>query len=577
MTQPHEIESVLAADIGSTHTRACLIDRVEGTYRLVARAQHPTRDEAGIDARRAVVRAVRRLEQIAQRALLSGDDELLTPEQDDGAGVDAMVACSSAARPLDCAVVGLTADLSLPSAARACSGALTQVTKTMALGAQRGAAGLAPLVRLAEAPPEVLVLTGGFDNGPVAPLEAAAEMLAAVLADLPAERRPAIIYAGNQEARRPVARALGGSLALSVVDNVRPSEGAESPRELQRELLRLYGQRLALLPGMEALQRWCRAPIVGSHDALGVALQYLARRSDVPASLLGVDVGGSVTALLGAGQDGRRATLRPGLGTASGIAGLMGADGLEQVARWVPLEMPADTLLAALENARLWPATIPQTLDDLLVVQAAAREALRQTYAQWREGLPAAGAPTFDLIAARGGVLSGCPHAGLVALLLLDALQPVGLARLVYDRDSLWPQLGALAAVAPLAASQVLNHDGVAELGTAVCLGGSLRAGSRALRLQIEAHGQPQRTFEVAAGEVLCVPLGANERATLKLWPHSRLDVGLGRPGAPAQAQVQGGLLGLIIDARGRPLHLPADSRERTALQRRWFDSLSVR
>jgi len=575
MSQPQQPESFLAADIGSTLTRVCLIDRVEGIYRLVARSQHPTRGEDGIDAKQAVVGAVRRLEEIAHRTLLDDAGEMISPERDDGTGVDAMVACSSAAKPLRCAVIGLTADLSLQGAVRACTGALAQATTTLALGALRRAAELAPLLGLADSPPEAIILSGGFDNGPIAPLTAGAELLAAVLADLPAHERPVIIYAGNQEARRPVARALGDDLTLAVVDNVRPSEGIESPRELQRELLRLYGERLQLVPGMAALQRWCSVPVQSSPDALALALQYLAKRHDPSTSLLGVDVGGNHTAVIGVGKRGVNLTLRGGLGTAAGLDGVLASASLDDLRRWLPLDVSLDTLTAYLENARLWPFTLPQTLDDLLALQAAAREALRQTFAEW-QAASLAEPLRLDLIAGRGGVLSGCPHPGLVALMLLDGLQPVGLAQLVYDRDSVWPQLGAVAAVAPLAASQVLNRDGLAHLGTALCLSGSVRTGERALRLRLETPGGPDHTYEVAAGEVRCVPLPSDAEASVKLWPHPRLDVGLG-PGAPAQAQVQGGALGLIIDARGRPLQVPVDPQERAAAQRRWNNGLGRR
>ena len=127
------IASILAADIGSTWTHVCLLDRVEGVYRLIARAEEPTLHDGAPDALKAVIAAVRRIERIAQRTLLDSVNELITPEQDTGAGVDAMVACSNAAPPLRCTVIGLTADLSLPSAAYVCTGTMARVTSTIVL------------------------------------------------------------------------------------------------------------------------------------------------------------------------------------------------------------------------------------------------------------------------------------------------------------------------------------------------------------------------------------------------------------------------------------------------------------
>jgi hypothetical protein len=577
VTAERDISSVLAADVGSTWTHVCLLDRVEGVYRLMARAEEPTRQGGGAQALRAVIAAVRRIERIAQRALLDSLDEPVTPESPAGDGVDAIVACSSAAPPLNCALIGLTADVSLPSAARACAGAMARVSTAIALGQRPGATRLAQLLPLEAAPPDVIVLTGGYDNGPIAPLRAAAEMLSALFSDAPAERRPVIVFAGNQEARRPVAQALGPAFELAVVDNVRPNEATESPLELQRELWRLYRERqLAAVSGMAALERWCAAPVQSTSDALQVALRYLARRNELPAGVLGYDVGGNATTLTATGQQGLHAFVSADLGVAAGLSGLLSDDSLQRVAQWLPYDTTSAELSAQLENARLWPGGVPQTLDDLLMLHGAARVALRQTYDEWRAQLPQGddNSPSFRLIAARGGALAHCPQDGLSALLTLDALQPVGLARLVVDWASLWPQLGALAAVAPLAASQVFDRDSVRELGAALCPIGQLRAGERALRLTIESPGRATRALEVAFGQVARASLAPDETAIVKVWPHPRLDIGLGEPGRPAQARVQGGTLGLIIDARGRPLRLPDDDRDRVRWQQRWIKSL---
>ncbi|MEN6478746.1 MAG: glutamate mutase L [Anaerolineales bacterium] len=579
-TLPGGIESILAADIGSTWTHVCLIDRVEGTYRLIARAEEPSLRNGSLDVLAAVRGAVQRIERIAQRSLLDGVGELISPEGEAGVGVDAMVACSSAGAPLRCAVIGLTADLSLASATQACANTMARVTQAITLEQSRGPAALAPLLALEASPPEVIVLTGGFDNGPVAPLQAAAEMLAAVFAAWPAEQRPSVVYAGNQEARRPVAHALGSGFRLAVVDNVRPNEDTESPRELQRELNHIYRERqLAALPGMETLRRWCAGPIISTGDALAVALQFLARRNDLPTGVLGVDIGGNATSLIGARQGALHTAIDAGVGTAGGLRGVLGNESLWRVAQWLPTVRSEDDMAAELENASLYPTSVPQTLDDLLLVHAAARVAVAQVYERWRADCPLVrGKPfAYNLIAARGGCLTHCPHDGLAALMLLDALQPVGLARLVLDWGALWPQLGVLAATAPLAASQVFNRDGVSDLGMVLCPTGTMRAGDRALRIVIESPTRAPQSLEVPFGDIIRVPLSPEESVTIKVWPNARLDLGLGEPGRPAQARIQGGRLGLIIDARGRPLQLPSAPQQRAESQQRWINALCPR
>ena len=58
------------------------------------------------------------------------------------------------------------------------------------------------------------------------------------------------------------------------------------------------------------------------------------------------------------------------------------------------------------------------------------------------------------------------------------------------------------------------------------------------------------------------------------LQPLHRADVGMGAPGRGGGLKVIGGALGVIIDARGRPLQLPADAGRRQELLRKWLWTL---
>ena len=58
--------------------------------------------------------------------------------------------------------------------------------------------------------------------------------------------------------------------------------------------------------------------------------------------------------------------------------------------------------------------------------------------------------------------------------------------------------------------------------------------------------------------------------------PARHFDVGLGQPGRGAVAEVEGGALGIIVDARGRPLRLPKDDVQRRELLQQWLSALGV-
>jgi hypothetical protein len=222
------------------------------------------------------------------------------------------------------------------------------------------------------------------------------------------------------------------------------------------------------------------------------------------------------------------------------------------------------------------PQAIPANARELQIIYAFAREAMVITAEiSARNG---GGWSTTDLILGTGGVLAHAPKFGQVAMLLLDALQPKGITSLILDRTTLIPLLGAVASVSPITAVQVNENDAVSHrLGTCVIPFGNLPPGQSAVRVGLEYSNGRQVTVEVMTGSIEVIPLALNEQALLTLFPAPTVDVGLG-PGERARAaeEIDGGLVGLIIDARGRPLQLPTNEMERQARLAQWSQALGA-
>ena len=122
-----EINSILATDCGSTTTKAILIEKQDGEYRLVVRGEAPTTVEAPFDdVTVGVVNAVR-----GGRGALREDDpgvktagryKGIRPGRDDGKGVDVYFSTSSAGGGLQMTVAGVVKSMSAESAERAALG-----------------------------------------------------------------------------------------------------------------------------------------------------------------------------------------------------------------------------------------------------------------------------------------------------------------------------------------------------------------------------------------------------------------------------------------------------------------------
>nr|NIO68394.1 methylaspartate mutase [Anaerolineae bacterium] len=170
-----------------------------------------------------------------------------------------------------------------------------------------------------------------------------------------------------------------------------------------------------------------------------------------------------------------------------------------------------------------------------------------------------------------GGVLAHAPHYGQAALILLDVLQPIGVSSLALDVTSMVAPLGVTATVEPLAAAQVMERDGFLSLGTVVAPVGTARKGEIALQLRITYDDGRALEMEMPYGSLEVLPLSPGHKATLELRPTRRFDIGLGAKGKGATTELEGGAVGIIIDARGRPLSLPATREEQRAKIQEWL------
>ena len=70
-------------------------------------------------------------------------------------------------------------------------------------------------------------------------------------------------------------------------------------------------------------------------------------------------------------------------------------------------------------------------------------------------------------------------------------------------------------------------------------------------------------------GELAYFPLGLDEEIKLALEPTKGFDVGAGQ-GKDRDATVNGGVVGLLIDTRGRPLDIRSDMPDRIAKIEKW-------
>ncbi|MBA3824504.1 MAG: glutamate mutase L [Ktedonobacterales bacterium] len=220
----------------------------------------------------------------------------------------------------------------------------------------------------------------------------------------------------------------------------------------------------------------------------------------------------------------------------------------------------------------LHPTWLPETPDELALDGALAREALRLATEQGAAYGRSSDLAQIDVLIGTGGFFAHQPTLGMAALLLLDAVQPRGICTLILDSAQLAEPLGAASLLDPMASADAVDVDALlVQLGTCVATVGMPPPGEPALRVVLEYADGREQVAEILPGTIEALPLAPGQTARMQLFPAAGVDIGLG-PGEHAQAgnPVEGGRLGLIIDARGRPLTLPENDQQRQARLRQW-------
>ncbi len=562
----------MVADCGSATTRVALLDLVEGRYRFIANGQAPSTGAHPLsDITVGMINAVADVEAATGREIVGEQGQLLIPSQGGTRGVDRFVATTSAAQPLRTVLVGLADQLSLASARRVALSTYTTIEEEFSPA--DGRSDSERVQELVALEPDVFLIAGGTSGGAATNVIHLVETvsLAISLQDKGSDP-PTVIYAGNPVLRPMVAEILGG-VGLRAVENVRPDVDAEYLDSAQAELDLLYEKgKLGALPGAEQLRNLANGALIPTAKAFGWSVQYLG--AILGNNVVGVDVG-SASVTMGAVLNGiSHLAVRSDLGIGHNLPKLLEQVDSQQVMRWLPHEMADSDLKDFVANKALFPQTVPVTSEELHLELALARELIRSTlpvaFPSHFDATPTGTLPPVEMILLGGTLLGSVPRPGQAALALLDALQPVGLCMLALDTHGLAPALGAVAGVVPLAAVQVIESGAFRELGGVVAPVGQAKPGEQILRLKMIRENGSELETEVEAGSLKVLPLQPGHRAELQLRPLKRFDVGEG-PGRSCRRSVFGGAVGLIVDARGRPLRLPTDPAERRAKTRQWL------
>jgi len=582
-----DADSLLAVDVGSVSTRALLFDVAEGQYRFVAAGQAPTTAAAPFrDVNEGVRLAIERLQEITGRAIYDSEERLILPSRPDGSGVDVLVATLSTGPSLNIVVAGLLSDVSLESAQRLASSTYGRLVETIGLNDRRKAE--TQIDAMIRATPDVIILAGGTEGGATRSVTKLLEVVGLACFLLPQEKRPTVLYAGNQALAEKVKSSLEGVVQVQLAPNIRPAFDVEDLGPAENCLADIVEQiQSRQVGGVQMLSNLAAGRLTSTAHAFGRFVRFLSLVfKDTHKGILGLDLGASSTVVAAAFGGRLNLNVYP-MGMGEGMSGVLSDNSkLEEITQWLTLHAAEGTVRDYLYHKSLYPASLPHTLEEIAIEQAVARQILRLAA---RSIVPsrlagsamaaAGGGPSsgglaipFEPILAAGSVLTQAPTLGQSLMMLLDGLQPLGVTTFFLDQNNLLSALGAACEVNTVLPVQIFESGAFLNLGTVVSPVSDARYGTPILRVRMVRDDNSEHRVEVKQGSFHALPLARGQSAQLLMEPLGHTSLGMNRPSRGIK--IVGGALGGVIDARGRPLILPVDTPRRREMIKKWLWTL---
>lgn len=529
-------EMTLLVDAGSAWTKAAVVARSRGRWRLAAHVAQPTAwGEAELRSS-----LVARLVGVVDRRVADRLPELLA--------VAPRISCHTPRRAGRLALGAVSAELSGASARRAAESAgwTVEVSAT----ADDGRSLVDRVAALQDAEVDAWLLCGGFD---AAGADQALEMASLVAAARGSSDAP-VIWAGAASLADDVAL-LFEQGAVTVVDNPRPAPTRENPVPLRHAL-------------EDLLQRVVEPAGTRQHTPVAFRRSVSQLAASAGRRIVGVDVGARYLTWAQADESG---SAESRVFAAGGLAGArLAGGGPGRLARWIPMLIDEMAVADGLQNLHARPATLPQTEDELAIMQAAVRHQLAAAAdserGEMEEGI--------DLLIGAGRSLAAAPRPSHAVQLLLDGVRPVGVTQLALDSSGVLPPLGALDDSEIAEGMGVLRDDLLVPLGTSVVTRGG-RPGQVVMRVTVHRTGWPPiGPLDVRTGQLQVVPLARGHEAELEIELLQGASLGGARRARRMTAMAMGGAVGLVLDARGVPLPVPRRPDDRRAVLAAWRDAV---
>ncbi len=383
-----DIDSLLAVDVGTVHTRTYMFEIAGDSFRFIAQGiARTTAEYPSHDIGEGIVESIHNLEEITGHQILGPDGRFIMPMLPGGQGVDAITATISAGPNMKIVCAGLLGDVSLVSAEHLAKTSYTRVLDQVSINDSRKMD--EQIDSILKILPDAIILSGGSDEGASHSLRRVLTTLGISCSLIPPEKRPEILFAGNKAIRGDVKGILEGSVTVSIAPNIRPQPEIEILDPAQGMLTDMVNRyRFRQLVGANDLNNLVGSRLLPTASSFGRMIRFLGKVYHSQRGVFGIDMGSMLTtvAIGKAGKLQMRVT-QPGQDRMSFLEAMYQIP-IQELLPWIGYNLSEEYIRDYLINKAVYPASIPTTQEDLAIEYALARYRLSNAVSQFSQSYP---------------------------------------------------------------------------------------------------------------------------------------------------------------------------------------------
>ena len=485
---------LVITDIGSTTTKAVLLEKIDSTYKLRAIQNAATTvEKPSEDVNIGVGIAIRALEAEAGVQLFEVEEKL--------ADNVLYLSTSSAGGGLQIMVVGLTMFDSASSAKRTAFGAGGVILDTFAIDDKRTS--LEQMKAMGNLHPDIILMSGGVDGGAISPILRLGEVLqyADPVAKFNESGKIPLIFAGNKNAQELIAGVFQDKFELYMTENLRPKMLEENLEPAREKIHQLFMDSvMEQAPGYSELKKKTDDQIIPTPMGVIRSLQIVAESNTE--NVMSVDIGGATTDIFSHILEKYYRTVSANYGMSYSISNVMKDSGFESLQALLPDDLDADQVRNYIANKMLYPTFNPTNSQQIAIEHALAMRAIQMSRKQHLEmnfntrqlgfldkmkqtdrGLEKVrdafyvseakesqkfSMENINIMIGAGGVLAHTQNPQQALAIIHKGLQPLGITELWRDRNFISPHLGKLSAVNEELAAELIENECYEKLAVVI-------------------------------------------------------------------------------------------------------------